>query len=364
MLTLLKNLECYTPRFIGKNDILVCGTKIERIGPSLNFSDAGLVQTEDCDGLCAFPAFIDQHVHIIGGGGEQGFASRLPEIRLDEIVSAGVATVVGLLGADSCTRSLEGLFAKAKSLEAQGLTTYLYTGSYAVPPVTFTGSVDRDLVLIDKVIGVGEIAISDHRSSHCGPELLLRTASQAHLGGLLGGKAGVVHLHMGDGRQGLKPLLRLLEDSELPKDEFVPTHVNRNERLFRQALEYCRGGGRIDLTSGETAGISVPDALRRILSEGVDPANVTVSSDANGSNPGGGINRAATLLEDIVRSVVDRKLSPEIVFSLVTENVAKLLKLYPKKGSLQLGSDADILLMDRKYRIRKLFGSGKLLKKF
>lgn len=364
MLTLLKNLECYTPQYIGKNDILICNTKIYKIQPELIFPDTSLMQTYDCNGLIAFPGLIDQHVHITGGGGERGFASRIPEIDAEDIFSTGVTTLVGLLGADSCTRNLEALFAKAKSLESQGLTTYIYTGSYILPPVTFTGSVIHDLVLIDKVIGVGEIAISDHRSSNSSLEQLLKTASETHLGGLLGEKAGVVHLHLGDGERGLTPLLQILENSELPMAEFVPTHVNRNRRLFGQAVAYCKSGGNIDLTSGETAGISVPNAVKQILEQGINPTGVTVSSDANGSNPNNGVNRIQTLLEDIVRCIVDKKIGQEIAFGLVTQNVAKILKIYPNKGTLQNESDADIFITDKKYQIKKLFCSGKLLKEY
>lgn len=252
MLTLLKNLVCYNPKYIGKNDILICGSKIYRIQPKLQYNDENLFENIiDCDGLFAFPGFIDQHVHIIGGGGENGFSSRVAEIDISSILAAGVTSLVGLLGADNCTRSLETLYAKAKSLQAQGITTYLYSGSYSVPPVTFTGNIVRDLVFIDKVIGIGEIAVSDHRSSHAGLEQLLKLASDTHLGGLLSGKAGVVHLHMGDGKQGLSPVLQMIENSELPIEQFVPTHVNRNPELFHQAEKFCKSGGSIDLTSGE-----------------------------------------------------------------------------------------------------------------
>lgn len=99
------------------------------------------------------PGLIDQHVHITGGGGEAGYHSRTPEITLSGIIRYGTTTVVGTLGTDGCTRSLENLYSKAKALEYEGISTFIHTGSYALPSVTFTGSVTRDLVLIDKVIG-------------------------------------------------------------------------------------------------------------------------------------------------------------------------------------------------------------------
>lgn len=363
MIVLLKNLECYAPNYIGKNDILICNSKIEKIQPKIDFN-SDYAETYDCCGLLAFPGLIDQHVHILGGGGEQGFESRISEIDVQEILGAGVTTLVGLLGADSCTRSLESLYAKAKALDAEGITTYLYSGAYSMPPVTFTGSIIRDLAFIDKVVGIGEIAVSDHRSSHCGLNEMLKMASDTHLGGLLGGKAGVLHLHMGSGKLGLSPVLQMLESSELPMEEFVPTHVNRDRELFKQAVEYCKSGGNIDLTTGETEGIAVPDAVEQLINSGISLTNVTVSSDANGSVPNGSVSRIHTLWEDIIRCVTYKKIDPETAFSLVTRNVAKVLKLSPQKGMLLEGSDADILITNQNYDMKKLFSLGKLLKEF
>lgn len=363
MIILLKGLECYTPKYIGKNDILICNNKIEKIQPEIHLN-SDYADVCDCGGLIALPGIIDQHVHILGGGGEQGFASRIPEIDANEILKAGVTTLVGLLGADSCTRSMESLYTKAKALDAAGITTYLYSGAYTMPPVTFTGNIIRDLAFIDKVIGVGEIAISDHRSSYCGLDEMLKMAADTHLGGLLGGKAGVVHLHLGSGKQGLTPVLQMLENSELPMEEFVPTHTNRRRELFEQAVEYCKSGGNIDLTSGETEGVAVPDAVEQLISSGISLRNVTVSSDANGSMPDGSVGRIHTLLDDIIHCITYKKVDPETAFSMVTRNVAKVLKLYPQKGALLEGSDADILITDRNFELKKLFCSGKLLKEY
>lgn len=359
MITLLKGLNCYTPAFAGKKDLLLAGGQIERIGDTIDAD--GLADTVlDCRGLFAFPGLIDQHVHMIGGGGEDGFGSRLPEIDFEDIVSAGVSTAVGLLGADDQTKTLDSLLAKTRALELQGITTYMYSGSYALPPVTLTGSLARDLVLIDKVVGVGEIAISDYRSSCPDDRTLLETAAQAHLGGMVSGKAGVVHFHVGDGKEGLRPLTELIRRSDLPVSMFVPTHVNRNPGLFEQGLQYNLGGGSIDLTAGETEGLPVPEAIKALADQGADLSKVTVSSDANGNMGNGKIGKCRTLYDDVVRSIVTNRFGPERVFPLVTENVAKVLHLYPHKGMLQAGSDADILITDDRYRIRKVFCRGKL----
>ncbi len=362
MVTLLKNVECYTPEYIGKKDLFITCHKICKITAPGGLADQdSIAEVMDCEGLIALPGFIDQHVHIIGGGGEEGFASRIPEINFEEIVKAGVTTLCGLLGADGCTRTLEALYAKAKALELDGITTYLYAGSYAIPPVTFTGGITRDLILIDKVIGAGEIAISDHRSSQPETGELLKLAAQVHLGGLLSGKAGVLHLHVGDGKEGLAPVLKMAELSDLPKEMFVPTHVNRNPRLFRQAIEYCKAGGHIDLTAGEANGIPVPKAIRMLTEQNLDLSAVTVSSDANGSIPQGGTVNIQVLYEDVRDCILKEGIEPETALRLATVNVAKTLHLYPEKGTIREGSDADLLITDHDYRIQMVFAKGKRL---
>lgn len=358
---LLKNIECYCPESCGKKDILIASNKIETLASPGSLSGNLLIDTElDCSGLLAFPGIIDQHVHILGGGGEQGFASQISEIDVSDIRNAGVTTLVGLLGADGMTRSLESLYARAKALEAQNVTVYLYSGSYAVPPVTFTGNMMRDLVLIDMVIGAGEIAVSDYRSSCPTLPELLKLASETHLGGMLGNKAGVVHFHIGDGKDGLSPIKNILDQSDLPKEALVPTHTNRNPTLFREAMSYCKEGGNIDLTAGETAGIPVPDAIQMLINDNNDLSHVTVSSDAGGSIPSGGVAKNQVLFDDIIAGIRSG-VNPADAFRLVTENVAKLLKLYPQKGTIQEGSDADILVTDKEFCIRMLFSKGKLV---
>jgi beta-aspartyl-dipeptidase (metallo-type) len=232
MLTLLKDIECYSPQYLGKKDILIASDKIVKIHETNQRLDCGYISNIiECDGQLAFPGIIDQHVHIVGGGGEGGFVSRIPEIEFNEIINSGVTTLVGLLGVDSYTKSLNSLLAKSRALEQQGITTYLYSGSYTVPTTTLTLNIISDIVLIDKVIGTGEIAISDHRSSQPSIQDLIKIASETHIGGLVSGKAGIVHIHVGNGKSGLNLLLELLAQTDYPIEEFVPTHMNRNSKL-------------------------------------------------------------------------------------------------------------------------------------
>lgn len=362
MLTLLKGLECYCPSYIGKKDILIAGDKIFRILKDNELVENCLItNTISCNGLFAFPGIIDQHVHIIGGGGEDGFMSRIPEIEFNDIIMAGVTTLVGLLGADGYIRSLKNLLAKARDLQSQGITAFIYTGSYAVPIVTITDSITGDLILINEVIGTGEIAISDPRSSYPNIDSLLNLTSQTYIGGLLGGKSGVIHIHLGDGKDGLNPLIELLNTSDFPIEKFVPTHINRNEKLFNEGINYCMSGGNIDLTAGEMIGICVPNAIDMLINKGANLDKITVSSDANGSIPNIGVGKIQALYDDIKDIIIDKKISPEIAFKFVTENVSRVLKLYPKKGVLKEGSDADILITDKDFNINKLFCMGRLM---
>ncbi|MDR0653062.1 MAG: beta-aspartyl-peptidase, partial [Synergistaceae bacterium] len=290
MFKMIRGGDIVAPEKIGVKDIFICGSVIAKIGENL---DIGSLMDEceviDADGLTVVPGFIDGHVHIIGGGGEAGYSTRTPEVMLSDIVACGITTVIGVIGTDGVTRHLESLLAKARGLEEEGISTFIYTGSYEIPPVHFTGSVHKDMALIDKVIGCGEIAVSDHRSSFPSREELGRLAAQCRIGGMLSGKAGVLHLHMGDGKAGLGPIIDLAETSDIPVRQFYPTHVNRNENLLDDAIRFAKMGGVIDMTSGISRAdgvkraIDCSSAVRICVERGVPLENITMSSDGNGS---------------------------------------------------------------------------------
>jgi len=352
---LLKGGYCYSPDYIGKKDILTVDGKIYIIEDNIPHDFIKDLEIIDCSGKIVCPGFIDQHVHIIGGGGEEGPKSCIPELMLSDIISAGVTTVVGLLGFDGVARNVAGLLSKARSLQSEGLNTYIYTGNYSVPPVTLTGSILSDIVFVDKIIGVGEIAIADYRSTYPGVDDLKKIAAEALKGGMLSGKAGVVHMHVGDGRGGLSLLFDLINETDFPIEMFVPTHVNRNRTLFEQAMEFAGKGGYIDITAGEnsSSGLSVPDAISLLLRSGINTGNITVSSDGNGSMPsqgensGNAISKVMQLFNDIRECALNKGIGFETVIKTVTSNVAKVLKIYPQKGTLSRGSDADILVLDK-----------------
>lgn len=130
---------------------------------------------------------IDNHVHITGGGGGR-FKKRVPELPLSSLLKGGITTVVGLMGTDGITRSVESLLSRVKTLREEGITTYMHTGSYGYPSVTLTVSVQKDITFIEEIIGM-KIALADHRSSFVTQEELARLASQARVAGMVSGKA-------------------------------------------------------------------------------------------------------------------------------------------------------------------------------
>jgi beta-aspartyl-dipeptidase (metallo-type) len=374
MFTLIKNASIYTPDPIGIKDVLIAGGLIAAIGEDLQYLLPCRCEVIDADGRFLFPGLIDQHVHVTGGGGEGGFKTRISEISINDLVENGITTVVGILGTDGVTRSLENLYAKVKALEEQGMTAFMYTGSYQVPVVTLTGSIQRDIVLIDKVLGAGEIAVSDHRSFQPSPEELARIASECRVGGLLAGKPGILHLHMGDGEEGLNPVFSVIEKTPLPITQFVPTHVNRSESLFKQAMGLAQAGGTIDLSAGyerdEVSSKCIPayEALHRLLENGIDIRKITMSSDGNGSMPvfdkAGKLVRieagsCCVLLADIRKAVTEYGIPLQDALKIVTSNPAAVLKLDRYKGRVAEGFDADLVLSDHRLGITDVYARGR-----
>ena len=356
---LLQSVEIYTPEPGGRADILVAGGRIERMGAGTRVEES-YCETVDARRFLAVPGFIDGHVHMMGGGGEGGYATRTPSLSLSDAIRGGVTTVVGCLGTDGVMRSLPGLLAKARGLDEEGITAFIYTGSYGVPVQTMTGSIERDLLLIDKVIGAGEIALSDHRSSQPTFDEFARVAAEARRGGILSGKAGVVNVHMGDGPRGLGLLRRIVDETEIPVTQFVPTHVNRNPSLFQEGIGWARAGGVVDFTTStmpaflEQGEVKSSAALKRVLEAGVAPTQITFTSDGQGSLPdfdekgrlrGLEIGRVTSLFSEVRDAVLQERIPLAVALQAITSNPARILKLRGK-GQLTAGADADIVLLD------------------
>lgn len=367
-LTLIRNGNIYAPSPLGKKDVLIAGRKIIAIDEYIQPPHGLNVIVIDASNRLVIPGLIDLHVHILGGGGEDGPASRVPEIQLSALTNAGTTTAVGVLGTDRVTRSPDALLVKARALRVEGMSAYIYTGSYHVPPVTITGSVERDLALIDQVVGV-KLAISDHRGSQLTAQELARLAAQVRVGAMLGGKSGIVHLHVGSGANGITPILDALDCNELPIDLFLPTHMARTPGLLDQGIEFVRQGGNIDLTAHPNESETVHNIEKLIVGK-TDLAHVTLSSDGNGSMPvfnekkelvGMKTGSVTTLLESVRAIVSANEMSLSEALALVTTNPSSRLGLSWKKGRIAEGADADIVILDDQLMVDKVFCNGRLM---
>ncbi len=371
MLKLLGNAEVFAPEPQGRRHLLIGGERILFIGDTEPDLPKALgVETWDLGGHRVIPGLIDCHVHLTGGGGEGGFQTRVPPLPLSAFTRGGTTTVLGVTGTDDTTRSPGPLLAAARGLTAQGITAYCLTGGYRIPPTTLTGSVRDDIVWLDRVLGVGEIAISDHRSAQPTLDELLRVASDARVAGMLAGKAGLTHLHLGDGERGLDLVRRALETSELPPRIFHPTHVNRRKALLEEAFELADRGCTIDVTAfpvedGEDAW-SAADAVRRYLDAGLPGNRITVSTDAGGSLPvfdeEGNLQSmdvgSPTALGATLAELLDMGRALETVLPAFTANVADVLRL-PGKGRIAVGVDADLLVIDEAGNVRDVMARGR-----
>lgn len=370
MLTLIKNAHIFAPEPLGLRHVLVAGDRVVYVGDAVPELDARLnVDEVDANGARLIPGFIDPHAHVTGGGGEAGFETSVPAPVLTDYTRAGVTTVVGLLGTDDLVRTTSAMIARIKALRNEGLSAWGYTGGYHIPPATLTGSVRSDIVHVEELIGVGEIAISDHRSSQPTLQDIIRLASEAHVAGLMTGKAGVVHFHVGDGERGLTLIREALDTTELPARVFYPTHVNRRKALFEEAVALTARGSTIDITAfpveeGEDAW-SAEDALERYLDAGADQTRVTISSDGGGCLPvfdetGApvGLDYArADAIPAAFAELLRRGRAMEDILPAFSTNAARLLRL-AYKGRVAEGMDADLIILDENDMPRHVMARG------
>jgi len=367
---LLTHADIYSPKYLGPQNILIGGGKILAISSSdIQFQGLDDIEIVDFRDHKIIPGLIDCHTHITGGGGESGFSSQIDKVPASEFSCCGVTTVVGLLGTDDTTRSTENLIARVYGLREQGLSAFCWTGGYHFPLTTLTGQAKRDMVFMEPVIGIGEFALSDHRSSQPTFEEVVRLASEAHVAGLITGKAGVIHFHMGDGSRKFDLIKKALTETEIPPRVFHPTHINRNLELFQQSNELIDLGCYVDITAFPKGtaepGIEADEAILQFIDKGVSLSQITVSSDGGGCLPvfdeqGNMIKMdrgsSSTLIETL-SSLLSKGQSLETVLPLFTANVAKLLR-FQGKGVIEKDADADLVVLNENNKISDVIGGG------
>lgn len=367
---LIKGAEVFAPESLGKKDVLIGGKEILAIEDKITLPKGLKVEEITAEGLKMIPGLIDGHVHIAGAGGEGGPATRTPELQLSMLLEAGVTTVIGCLGTDGFARDLTSVLMKVKALRDEGVSAWMYTGSYQVPTPTILGEVGKDIAMIDEIIGIGEIALSDHRSSTPTTDELIKLVEHARVGGMLGGKAGIANIHMGDAQNPFQPIHDAVSKSELKYTQFFPTHCNRNDYIFEDAKEYGKKGP-IDITTSSYPyfpeyEIKPSKAVSELVKAGVPIENITFTSDACGSLPDFDDQGNLVKLEmglpkanftELMDLVSEEKMPLEEALKVVTSNVADILKL-KKKGRIKVGNDADMVLLDAENRIYHMFAMG------
>ena len=374
---LIKNIEVYAPERLGIKDVYLAGGTICKIADEINLPEDLGVEIIDGTGKILLPGFIDSHVHVLGGGGEGGFANRTPEATLSGLTRYGITTVVGCLGTDGIGRDVNALVAKLKGLREQGISAYGYTGSYQIPVHTLTDSIVKDIMMIEEIIGTGEIDISDHRSSQPTFAVFARVCADTRLGGILSGKAGIINIHLGDSPRCMDLIEQVIDETEIPATQFLPTHVNRNAMLFEKALEYAKKGGCIDFTGNEDIDywetvcdeVRVSTGVKRLLEMVISSDLFTFSSDGQGSLPlfsaegeflGIGMGQSSCLLKEVKECVEKENIPLEIAIKAITSNPARVLGL-KKKGVIAEGNDADLCMMNKDLTIDTVIAMGQTM---
>jgi beta-aspartyl-dipeptidase (metallo-type) len=373
MFKLIKGGKVFSPDNLGFKDLLIVNDTILVIKEKILIEEIPWnVEIYDASNRIILPGIIDSHIHIIGAGGAGGLNSRNKEIDIEQIIDAGVTTVVGCLGFDRTSRTLRNLLLKAKALEELGLTAYILSGSYSLPSLTLTGSIEEDLILIDKVIGV-KLALGETLANWPDTRDIQNLLAECLRGGHLSGKPGFLQIHLGsNGYVWKKSFSRILKDSQIPFSRVIFTHANRSLETLNEFAEYVEEGGYIDLTTSYTpeekpGSLSVLESIQWLVSKNISLDRVTLSSDSNATR----ILPDKSLKYLPVRTIfeVTRKLcgsgiiSMDKAIGLVTKNPAYVIGCSRNKGSLEVGKDADLIILNKDFELEAVLVKGTWAKK-
>ncbi len=376
MFKLIKGGEVYAPEKLGKANILIAGEKIAAVGEDVKVPGGYDCEVIDVTGKIVYPGFIDPHIHLTGADDSQGPYGHTYDVSWQDIVESGVTTAVGTLGGEMLVRSLEQVYWKAMELEMMGLTTYIYTGNFHIPPPTITGSVRGDIILIDRVRGL-KTAISDATTSHHTWRELAELVSEVNIGAETVRKTAVTHVHVGRRPQRMDMLFEVVENTGLDPKHIQPTHVNRlTPDVMAQGVQWAKRGGYVDLTTqmrkeeGTLTGMKTEYAVKRMLSDGCPPDRITISSDGNcpmmiRDENGKQIGLYVALVDFTRREIRDIARNHVVPFeealTMVTTNPARCLGIDDKKGRIKTGYDADIVVADdpKNLHVERVYAKGK-----
>jgi beta-aspartyl-dipeptidase (metallo-type) len=378
MFKLLTGGEVYAPEKLGKVDILVTNDRIVAVEENLELPSKYECEVVDATDKIIYPGFVDTHIHFTGADDGQGPVGHTYDVSWQDIVESGVTTAVGTLGGEMWVRTLEQLYGKAIELDKMGLTTYIYTGGFHIPPITITGSVRRDIILLEKVRGL-KTAISDATTSHHTWRELAELVSEVNIGAETVKKTAVTHVHVGRRPQRMDMLFELIENTGLDPKGIVPTHVNRiTPDVIAQGIDWIKRGGVVDLTTqmrreeGTLTGVKTEYAVKRMLDAGCPIEGITISSDANcpmaiRDSSGKQIGLYVALVDfnrREIRDIVRNSVAPfEEALKMVTTNPARVLGIDDRKGRIKPGYDADIVIANKPedLKIDKVYSKGNML---
>lgn len=380
-LTVVRNARVYAPQPLGVVDLVLAGKSIAAVldrGTAIS----GIPYAEiDVQGRSVCPGFVDNHVHVLGGGGGLGFSSRAPEIQASQLARAGITSVIGMLGFDATTKSMAALLAKTKGLREDGLSAYCLTGATLEHPVpTLTGKIRTDIAYVDEIIGVGEISISElgygYDSYGAGAQYIAEAAVAGLLAGRLSRKSGYLCLQVPPYlTQVLKPMFDVVDKTGIPITQFVPSHVNQTEGYMSDAEAWGKRGGWVDIganyspANNYSRAILPAQAFSRLRGAGVALERILMSSDGNGAPPkeekGENKPRVANYmpvgaLHAVWRQIVQEEgASIEEALAIVTSNPARATGL-AAKGEIAPGKDADLLVLNDDLSIAHVIARGKV----
>ncbi len=367
MALLIKNARVFAPNDLGRQNVLMVGEQIAAIGPDLT-CDLPDLETIDASGRILTPGFFDQHIHVTGGGGEGGPATRTPELVLSELIRSGTTSVVGVSGTDFTTRSIPNLLAKIRALKTEGVSAWMYTSNYRYPATTLTDSVANDLFFVPEVLGV-KIALGDHRSSFPTTQQVLALLADIRVGGMIAGKTGFLHIHLGN-IPGAFAMFDEIVARGFPIRHIRPTHCGRIRHVFDAAVEFALKGGHIDITTGASCCFDNASlAVLAALEAGVDPKLITLSTDGHGSVPrfnekgemaGLGVGGVEGNLLAFKRLVGDYGMAIEKALPFVTSNVASALGL-ADQGVVAKGACGNACLFTEDFTLTDVVARGRVM---